>query len=205
MASGQTVIILVMHGEPPRDFPREELGRFFRLQAELMTAAPDRRQPLKAAYEQLEARLRSWPRGAANDPFFQGARAIASELARQTGLPVIVAFNEFCSPDLDEAIDQAAQMGAGRVVVVTPMMTPGGRHSEVEIPAALARARQRYPGLTIEYGWPVPVAEVAELLALRVRQVLAGNEGAAGGLHPHGAGQQEADHRDDHRGEQSQQ
>ena len=178
MKAPGTTIVLVMHGEPPRDFPREELARFFRLQAELMTAHPDLRPRLRAAYAELEHRLRTWPRTADNDPFFAGAHALARELAKQTGCPVVVGFNEFCAPTVDESIDRAVHEGARRVVVVTPMMTPGGRHSEVDIPTIVRRASHRHPSVPIVYGWPFPLNRVAALLADQVRHALDSGQAA---------------------------
>ena len=165
----KTAIVLAMHGEPPRDFPRDELARFFRLQAELMVAEPERRPPLRAAYEELERRLRTWPRTAANDPFFAGAHALAQELGRQTGCPVVVGFNEFCAPTVEESVEQAVREGARLVLVVTPMMTPGGRHSEAEIPALVRQAAARHPSVQFIYAWPYSLSAVAALLAEQVR------------------------------------
>lgn len=169
-----TAIVLVMHGEPPRDFPRQELARFFRLQAELMVAEPEQRPALRAAFQELEHRLRTWPRTADNDPFFAGAQALARELARQTGCPVMVGFNEFCAPTVEESMDEAVRQGARRILVVTPMMTPGGRHSEAEIPALVRRAATRHPSVQFIYAWPFPLREVAALLAGQARRFAEG-------------------------------
>ena len=166
----KTAIVLVMPGEPPRDFPRDELARFFRLQAELIAAEPERRAALRPAYEELEHRLRTWPRTAANDPFHAGAHALARELARQVGCPVVVGFNEFCAPSVEESIDQAVREGAQHILVVTPMMTPGGRHSEADIPALVRRAAARHPSVRFVYAWPFPLGAVAALLAEQVRR-----------------------------------
>ena len=78
---------------------------------------------------------------------------------------MIVGFNEFCAPSLDEALDQAAARGPVQVRVVTPMMTRGGEHAESDIPAAVEAARGRHPGVAFVYTWPFPVSEVARFLA----------------------------------------
>jgi sirohydrochlorin cobaltochelatase len=79
-----------------------------------------------------------------------------------------VGYNEFRVPSLDEALDQAAERGAGRVIVVTPMMPPGGEHAEEDIPAATGRAEERHPMATFAYAWPFRVEDVARLLATQV-------------------------------------
>jgi sirohydrochlorin cobaltochelatase len=59
---------------------------------------------------------------------------LAAQLAQARGLEVLVGFNEFCAPSLDEAFAQAVAQGAQRVVVITPMMTRGGEHAEALCP-----------------------------------------------------------------------
>jgi sirohydrochlorin cobaltochelatase len=81
-------------------------------------------------------------------------------------------FNEFCAPDLDEALDQAAGQGAEKIIVVTPMMTRGGEHAERGIPDAVARARRRHPGEKFIYVWPLPASEVAEFLTTQIGRAI---------------------------------
>lgn len=84
---------------------------------------------------------------------------------REAGCPVIVGFNEFCDPTIEEAIARAVERGSREILVVTSMLTRGGDHSEVEIPAAIERARARYPGASIRYVWPIEAGTVARFLA----------------------------------------
>ena len=77
-------------------------------------------------------------------------------------------YNEFCAPSLDRALDQAAAREAEQVIVVTPMMTPGGEHAEEDIPAAIRRAEERHPALAFAYAWPFDVDDVARFLAAQV-------------------------------------
>ena len=106
----------------------------------------------------------------ANDPFYAASQRLAAQLGQVTGTEVIVGFNEFCTPDLDEALDQAAARGAERVVVVTPMMTTGGEHAEADIPGAVAHARERHSGISFIYAWPFEVGEVARFLATQIER-----------------------------------
>jgi sirohydrochlorin cobaltochelatase len=154
-----------MHGAPPTDFPHAELHEFFGLHARLHSAPPGQQPQLERRHAELDARMRNWPRTKDNDPFFSASQELALALAGAAGCPVELGFNEFCAPDLAVALDRAAARNPGEVVVVTPMMTAGGEHSEKDIPAALEQARQRHPGVLFRYAWPFATAEVARFLA----------------------------------------
>ncbi len=169
MSDSATVIVLVMHGEPPRDFPREAVGQYFALHEQVASAPPDRAQALRERLASVEARMRAWPRSAANDPFYAGSVALARALEQATGLPVRLGFNEFCAPSVPEALDQAAA-SARRVVLVSPMMTPGGTHAESDIPRAVDAARRRHPDVEFVYAWPYDLDEVAAFLARHLRR-----------------------------------
>jgi sirohydrochlorin cobaltochelatase len=164
----KTIIVLAMHGMPPSDFPREETAEAFKLHAQLEQVQGAARNALEARYTAITARMRAWPRNAQNDPFAVASEELALALRHAVGHPVIAAYNEFCGPSLDEAFDLAAARGAEQIVVVTPMMTRGGEHSEVDIPAAIARGQARYPGVPFRYAWPFDVAAVAGFLAAQV-------------------------------------
>jgi len=165
-------IVLAMHGAPPNDFPRREMAEMFSLRSRLGHSSDSAGGEAESRYAELEARMRAWPRTAQNDPYHAASYELASQLSRLTECPVVVGFNEFCSPSLDEALNQAAVQADRRVVIITPMMTRGGEHSEVDIPAAVERARQRYPEIDFHYQWPFHVSEIARFLASQIRHVL---------------------------------
>ena len=169
----KTTIVLVMHGVPPRDFPRREIAELMALQNRLEHGAvpPPERPAAEARFAELDARVRSWPRSAENDRFYMASQELAAELTRATGSEVVLGFNEFCAPALPDALDAAAAGGATRVVVITPMLTPGGEHSEVEIPAHVADAQARHPAVEFAYAWPYAMADVAAFLAQRIAQL----------------------------------
>ena len=164
----ETIIVLAMHGAPARDFPPAELAELMSLHGRLASpraTGGEERAALEARHAALDARVRAWPRSAGNDPFWAASLELGEHLSGATGRPVIVGFNEFCAPSLDDALDRAVAQGAAQVRVVTPMMTRGGEHAELDIPAALEAARGRHPGVSIVYTWPFPVSEVARFLA----------------------------------------
>ncbi len=168
----KAVVVLAMHGAPPGDFPRPEFAEFMSLHGRVGHGHGTLNESLKLRYAELEKKMRAWPRNAQNDPFFAGSEGLAERLSLETGLEVILGFNEFCGPSLDEALDRAAAADAEAIVVVTPMMTRGGEHSEADIPAAIERAKARHPGKKIVYAWPFSAGDVACFLSSHLKKYL---------------------------------
>jgi len=164
----KVVIVLAMHGAPPNDFPRHEMAELFGLHARLEHAGEAERPALERRHAVLDAKMRAWPRTPDNDPFYAGSCELAMQLRQVTGNDVIVGFNEFCAPSLGDALDQAAAQAAERIIVITPMMTRGGEHSERDIPVAIRRMQERRPEIPIVYAWPFEVSEVARFLAAQI-------------------------------------
>jgi sirohydrochlorin cobaltochelatase len=165
----RTTIVLAMHGAPPIDFPPGEVAELMSLHGQLGHAPSPRRETVQRRYDELDARMRGWPRTADNDPFWAASHLLGKALARATGCDVIVGFNEFCAPTLADAFDRAAA-DVERVVVVTPMMTRGGEHAEIEIPAEVEAAGTRHPGVAFVYAWPFEPAAVARFLAEQIER-----------------------------------
>ncbi|MEW5899939.1 MAG: CbiX/SirB N-terminal domain-containing protein [Acidobacteriota bacterium] len=168
----KVVIVLAVHGAPPLDFPRAELAEFFRLHGGLGHGTGPEQEASRVRYGELEAKMRAWPRTGQNDPFHAGSLELAEHLRRESGLEVIVGFNEFCAPALDEALEQAAAREPEKIIVVTPMMTRGGEHSAVDIPAAINRAQEKHRAVKIIYAWPFPTENVARFLASHVVRLI---------------------------------
>lgn len=167
----KTTLVLAMHGTPPNDFPKKEMAELFDLRAKLKHSEGEG-ESLRARYAELEAKMRAWPRTSANDPFYVGSRELAAQLKRESGQEVIVGFNDFCGPTIDQALEQAITTGSGKIIVITPMMTKGGEHSKVDIPAAIERARKRHPDVPIHYAWPFDTLEIARFLAAQIKRYL---------------------------------
>jgi len=168
----KAVIVLAMHGSPPLDFPEGEMTEFMGLHARLGHQHTPGASAQSLRYDQLEAKMRAWPRTGQNDPFYAGSQELARHLRQESGLEVIIGFNEFCAPTLDEALERAAAREAGRIVVITPMMTRGGEHSAVDIPQAIRRAQQKFPALKIVYAWPFATEDIARFLASQITRFL---------------------------------
>jgi sirohydrochlorin cobaltochelatase len=167
----KTVVVLAMHGSPPRDFPKAQVALVVGLHMWLERASGLVRAMIERYHTRLDARIRTWPRTEGNDPFHAASQKLAARLSQETGCEVIVGYNEFCAPSLDEALDQAVAQGAERVIIVTPMMTPGGEHAEEDIPAAIKRAEERHPAIVFAYAWPFKVDNVAEFLATQLEHL----------------------------------
>ena len=125
---------------------------------------------------ELDAIIRDWPRHEGNDPYKAGLERLAAALRPLVSAELVaVGYNEFCRPTIAEAIQDVIRQGATHVLVVPSMLTPGGLHSEREIPRALDDIRNVHPGIAIDYLWPFDLTAVAELLAAHVQQTLARN------------------------------
>ncbi len=168
----KTVIVLAMHGVPPNDFPERETAELFSLQTRAKGASGVERLALERRHQELEAKMRAWPRTAQNDPFYIASQELATHLSEATGCEVIVGFNEFCAPSLDDTLSKATERGTDKVIVVTPMMTRGGEHAEVDIPRAVEAAQARNPKIPIIYAWPFRVSDVASFLATQIVNLL---------------------------------
>jgi sirohydrochlorin cobaltochelatase len=165
-----SAIVLAMHGAPPRDFPHNETAEMFGLHARLHGARGPEADALARRHDEIEGRMRQWPRTAENDAFWAASHELAGRLEERSGLRVVVGFNEFCNPSIEEAVGLVVAGGAEDVLVMTPMMTRGGEHSEVDIPSAVERAREAHPGVDIRYAWPFDPDEVAEFLVQHARR-----------------------------------
>ncbi|MFW9795044.1 MAG: sirohydrochlorin chelatase [Candidatus Thorarchaeota archaeon] len=157
-------IVLAMHGAPPKDYPHSELLEFFKLHMALEHGS-EFPQAMHKKHDEMEWRIRTWPRNSENDPFWDASHRLSEELSKVTGKKVFLGFNEFCRPSVVEALEEAVSSGVCEIFVITPMMTPGGEHSEVDIPQLIKQARIRHPDVSFKYAWPFELASVANFLA----------------------------------------
>ncbi|MDH5252975.1 MAG: CbiX/SirB N-terminal domain-containing protein, partial [Nitrospira sp.] len=90
--------------------------------------------------------------------------------AQLNGALFAVAYNEFCAPTLEDSVEALIKQGATHITVTTTMFTPGGSHSEVEIPEILDHLRPQYPGVDLCYAWPFDLQLVANTLTEQIRR-----------------------------------
>ena len=159
-------IVLVGHGGIPADCPRELVTNLKRLEAQRRESGG----PPTAEERELDRRIRLWPRTAETDPYKAGLESLAAHVRPLlTESLFAVAYNEFCAPTLEEAVADLIAAGARDITVVSSMLTPGGAHSEVEIPQTLQRLREQHPHGLLRYAWPFDRDSVAAMLARHLR------------------------------------
>lgn len=159
--------ILVGHGGLPKDCPQELVTRLKQLEARRRAA----KQPPSVEEIELDMKIRRWPRTPATDPYQSGLQAVAARLQPQlNGILFALAYNEFCAPTLEEAVEDLIEQGATEIIVATTMFTPGGAHSEIEIPEILNHLRPKHPGVVLRYAWPFDLESVADTLAEQIRR-----------------------------------
>jgi len=162
MSRNQKAVILVGHGGLPRDCPREIIQQFKQLERERKGSG----QLATAQEQDLEKRIREWPRTPENDPYKAGIEQLAERLEPLLeGAPLVLAYNEFCAPTIEDAVVDLATRGINCITVVPTMLTPGGSHSEIEIPGILDSLRARHPALDIRYAWPADLDLLAGMFA----------------------------------------
>jgi len=155
-------VVLVGHGAVARDCPRELVTRLKALEAQRRLTG----EPPTAEEHALDTRIRQWPRTAQSDPYRHGLEALAERLRqRLTGTRLVLAFNEFCAPTVEAAVEDLVAAGVADISVVPSMLTPGGVHSEVDIPQSIQPLRARYPQISLRYAWPVDLDLIADMLS----------------------------------------
>lgn len=155
-------VVLVGHGGIPKDCPQELITKLKRLEAQRRAL----KAPISAEEHELNTRIRHWPRTTATDPYQSGLEAFGAQLKPHlNGALFALAYNEFCAPTLEEAVKDLVKQGATSITVLTTMFTPGGSHSEIEIPEILDQLKAVYPGVMLRYAWPFDLAMVAKMMA----------------------------------------
>ncbi len=154
-------IVVVGHGAPPSDVPRDLVMRLKALEGRRRAAG----SPMGDEERELDSKVRQWPRSVETDPYAAGVENLAEAVRRASpGVRVAVAFNEFCAPSLEQAVEQLYAEGVREIDVVPTMFTQGGVHSEIEIPETLEALRRDHPDLMLHYAWPFDADAIASLL-----------------------------------------
>jgi len=167
MAAAIRGVILVGHGGIPKGCPQELVTKLKRLEAQRRAA----KLPPSAEEHELDTKIRQWPRTPETDPYQAGLETVAARLRAQLdGALFAVAYNEFCAPTLEESVEDLIKKGATHITVTTTMFTPGGSHSEVEIPEIIDQLRKQHPAIVLRYAWPFDIQVVAKTLAEQLQR-----------------------------------
>ncbi|GGT01256.1 sirohydrochlorin chelatase [Streptomyces cinerochromogenes] len=111
--------------------------------------------------------------GTRDDAGAEAFRDFVRELGRRhPGLPVAGGFIELSPPPLGEAVTELVEQGVRRFAAV-PLMLVSAGHAKGDIPAALAREKERHPGISYTYGRPLgPHPALLNVLERRLEEVL---------------------------------
>ena len=150
-------VILIGHGGVARDMPRSLVRELKSLEAQRRTSG----ESMGSRERELDRRIRDWPRTPESDPYKAGLERVADALRPKLEGPLVLAYNEFCAPSIADAIDALAVDGVEHIELLTTMITPGGNHSENEIPKIVEQARKRHPAIVLDYVWPYDLDIVA--------------------------------------------
>jgi len=166
MTDSKRGVILVGHGGIPKDYPPDLVSKLKRLEAQRRAAG----QPMSAEELELDTKIRTWPRTKETEPYQAGLEELAEHL--RPLLPSTyfsLAFNEFCGPTLSQAVEQLISEGAEDITIVSTMFTPGGSHSEYEIPEEMEKLQAKHPQMTFTYAWPFDLHHVAKMLTEHIK------------------------------------
>ncbi|MEV5143307.1 sirohydrochlorin chelatase [Streptomyces sp. NPDC052727] len=113
--------------------------------------------------------------GTRDDAGAEAFRDFVRELGRRhPELPVAGGFIELSPPPLGEAVTELVEQGVRRFAAV-PLMLVSAGHAKGDIPAALAREKERHPGISYTYGRPLgPHPALLNVLERRLDEVLDG-------------------------------
>lgn len=115
--------------------------------------------------------------GTRDDAGAEAFRDFVRELGRRhPGLPVAGGFIELSPPPLGEAVTELVEQGVRRFAAV-PLMLVSAGHAKGDIPAALAREKERHPGISYTYGRPLgPHPALLNVLERRLDEALDGTD-----------------------------
>ncbi|MBC7268660.1 MAG: sirohydrochlorin chelatase [Streptomyces sp.] len=113
--------------------------------------------------------------GTRDDAGAEAFRDFVRELGRRhPELPVAGGFIELSPPPLGEAVTELVESGVRRFAAV-PLMLVSAGHAKGDIPAALAREKERHPGISYSYGRPLgPHPALLSVLERRLDEALGG-------------------------------
>jgi sirohydrochlorin cobaltochelatase len=159
-------VILVGHGGLPSDIPSEMVEKFMRVHKGRIKAGG----PITDHEIQLDTSIRKWERTPENDPYKTGLESLASHMEPMLeGHILKTAYNEFCYPAIEDAVDDLANENVTKIIIVTTMITRGGSHSEKEIPEELVALRSKHPNIDIQYAWPFNMDTFALFLTTHIK------------------------------------
>ncbi len=167
MNNKQLGVILVGHGGIPKDYPPELVTQLKRLEGQRRATG----SPMSQEELELDTKIRTWPRTAKTDLYQAGLESLGTHVKPLLNkAQFALAYNEFCGPTLSEAVEDLIGKGATKIIIVSTMFTPGGSHSEFEIPEELQELQTKHTGVTLTYAWPFDLSHVARMLMEHIQK-----------------------------------
>ncbi|MBI4056440.1 MAG: hypothetical protein HY399_02725 [Elusimicrobia bacterium] len=165
----QEAVILIGHGAAASDTPRPLVEELKKLEMRRRAQKILQMSPREA---ELDKQVRQWPRTHKTDPYKYGLEKILETLQKKlSDKHVVLAFNEFCAPSVEEIIAQLVNQGFKQITLISTMFTRGGIHAEVEIPEIVVLARKQHPNIRFEYIWPFDLSLVADFLTQHIQKI----------------------------------
>ena len=162
MEDPKQAVILIGHGGLPSDIPKEIVEDFMKVHKQRIRM----KTAITSKEKDLELIIRNWERTPESDPYKSGLEKLAAHLTpRLEDYILKTAYNEFCFPSIEQAADQLAEENVTEVILITTMITPGGSHSEIEIPEEVDALRLKYPKINFQYAWPYDLDIFSNLLS----------------------------------------
>jgi len=166
MENNKRAVILIGHGGLPSDIPKEIVEDFMKIHKQRMRTGAN----ITSKEVELESKIRNWERTPESDPYKTGLEKLAYHLLpRLEGYILKTAYNEFCYPSIEQAADELAKENVTEVILITTMITPGGSHSEKEIPEEIDALRVKYPNISFHYAWPYDLNIFSNLLSDHIK------------------------------------
>ena len=140
MTTQKKAVMLIGHGGLPSDIPPKLVEDFMKIHKQRVRT----KAPITNQEKELESTIRKWERTPESDPYKAGLEKLAFHLAPQLeGFTLKTAYNEFCYPSIEEATDELIKDKVDKIILITTMVTPGGSHSEQEIPEEIEALRKK--------------------------------------------------------------
>ena len=162
MMSDDCLFCKIINGDIPADI----VEKFMRIHKGRVKSAG----PITDQEQELDSTIRNWNRTQDSDPYKFGLESLAAHLKPFLKEYIIrTAYNEFCFPTIDEAVDRLVQEKISRITIITTMVTRGGSHSEIEIPEEVNALSSKYKDVEIQYAWPFDMDNFASFLSSHVK------------------------------------
>ncbi len=178
-APKKTSVIIVGHGSLPNDFPKiKEYFEAINKHGHGHGHGHSHGDNTDEAFAALEHALIYWPRTEQNDKYWAGFMKIVKAVEQSdTYHSVHHAFNEFCAPTITEALAEAVKTEPNTIILTSIMMTPGGGHSEKDIPVAIEAFKKNNPNVNVNivYAWPYDVNDISGWLITQTNKFIPTN------------------------------